>query len=171
MKKTLVIGGTLLLALTLVLSGCGSSTTGQTAPAGNTEENPQAVSGTQAPAPKVITDFQYYKADQLKQDIEKKTPLKIVDIQVEDEYNAHHIQGAIPTYAYPVKTDEEKAKLGKVLPELKSSQDPIVIVCPKGGSGAKNTYQYLVDQGIAESRLFILENGQSGWPYTELLEK
>ncbi|HBW38326.1 MAG TPA: rhodanese-like domain-containing protein [Desulfosporosinus sp.] len=160
----------LTVTLTLVLSGCGSSsTTGQptpTTPATNTASN----STPDSPS-KEIKDFKYYTADQLKQAIEKKTPLQIVDIQVEAEYNAHHIQGVIPTYAYPVKTDEEKAKLAKVLPELKASQDPIVVVCPKGGGGAKSAIQYLADQGIAESRLLILKKGQAGWPYAELLTK
>lgn len=171
MKKNTTVGKTLVLALTvtLVLSGCGSnSTTGQTTPTGASST---PASNTATSSNKVITDFKYYTADQLKQAIEKKTPLKIVDIQVATEYKEHHIQGVIPTYAYPVKTDEDKAKLTKVLPELKASQEPIVIVCPKGGGGAKNTYQYLADQGIAESRLLILENGQAGWPYAELLEK
>jgi len=170
-KKNINIGKTLVLALTLaltlVLSGCGSSSTaGQNAPKSNVEEN-----GASTPTSKVITDFKYYSADQLKQAIENKTPLKIVDIQVEDEFKAHHLQGVIPTYAYPVKTDEDKAKLAKVVPELKDSQNPIVVICPKGGSGAKNTIQYLADQGIEESRLFILEKGQAGWPYADLLAK
>ncbi|OLN33196.1 rhodanese-like domain-containing protein [Desulfosporosinus metallidurans] len=178
MKKNMIVGKTLVLALTvtltLVLSGCGSSsTTGQTTPTttNGTPASNTAANSTSALPGKAITDFKYYTADQLKQAIEKKSPLKIVDIQVEKEYNAHHIQGVIPTYAYPVKTDEEKAKVAKVLPELKASQDPIVVVCPKGAGGAKNTVQYLTDQGISESRLMILENGQAGWPYAKLLAK
>lgn len=168
MKKNLILGKSLVLALTvsltLALSGCGSTpSTPTTTPASNT--------ATDSTPSKEIKDFKFYTADQLKQAIEKKTPLKIVDIQVDAEYKAHHIQGVIPTYAYPVKTEEEKAKLAKIVPELKASQDPIVIVCPKGGGGAKNTVQYFADQGIAESRLLILEKGQAGWPYAELLEK
>lgn len=92
---------------------------------------------------------------------------------MESEYQAHHIQGAVPTYAYPVKTEEEKAKVKvrKVVPELKASQDPIVVICPKGAGGAQNTVNYLASQGIDPSRLFILKNGQGGWPYPELLAK
>jgi len=170
-KKNIIIGKTLIVAvtlsLTLVLTGCGStSSTGQKAPTSNVE-----VKGESTSPSKVITEFKYYTADQLKQAIENKTPLKIVDIQVEDEYKAHHVQGVIPTYAYPVKTDEDKAKLAKIVPELKDSQDPIIVICPKGGGGAKNTIQYLADQGISESRLFILEKGQAGWPYADFLAK
>lgn len=164
MKKISPVVISIVLGLTLVLTGCGSSNTGG-------ENKPAESSQAAQPAPKTIKDFKYYSADQLKEAIEKKTPIQIVDIQVEEEYNAHHIQGVIPTYAYPVKTEEEKAKLAKILPELKASADPIVIVCPAGGGGAERTYQYLYDQGIDESRLFTLEKGQKGWPHTELLEK
>lgn len=171
MKKQSVVLISLTLGLTLALTGCGTSSTSNA----GSESKPAAVSdsATQAnkPVPKVITEFKYYTADQLKQAIESKAPIQIVDIQVENEYKAHHIKGVIPTYAFPVKTDEDKAKLAKVLPQLQSSKDPIVIICPRGASGAKNTYQYLYDQGIDESRLFILEKGQAGWPYSELLEK
>lgn len=164
MKKVLPLAISLVLGLTLILTGCGSSSTGG-------ENKPSESSQTAQPAPKTIKEFKYYSADQLKEAIEKKYSLQIVDIQVEEEYKAHHIQGVIPTYAYPVKTEEEKAKLAKILPELKASTDPIVIVCPAGGGGAERTYQYLYDQGIDESRLYTLENGQKGWPHTDLLEK
>ncbi len=171
MKKQSVVLISLTLGLTLALTGCGTSSTRHA----GSESKPAAVSDSanqaSKPAPKVITEFKYYKADQLKQAIESKAPIQIVDIQVENEYKAHHIKRVIPTYAFPVKTDEDKAKLAKVLPQLQSSKDPIVIICPRGASGAKNTYQYLYDQGIDESRLFILEKGQAGWPYGELLEK
>jgi rhodanese-related sulfurtransferase len=171
MKKQSTLLLTISLGLTLVLAGCGASNTTSE----GVEQKPAAVSDSSSlasqPAPKEIKDFKYYTAAQLKDGIEKKSPMHVVDIQVEAEYKDHHIQGVIPTYAYPAKTDEEKAKLRKVLPQLKDSKDPVVIVCPGGKSGAQNTYQYFYDQGIDESRLFILENGQKGWPYNELLEK
>ncbi|MCB8814886.1 rhodanese-like domain-containing protein [Desulfosporosinus shakirovi] len=171
MKKISTVAISLALGLTLLLTGCGSSTTANKTGEENKPAESIAASQTAQPAPKVIKDWKYYSADQLKEAIEKKSPLQIVDIQVEAEYDAHHIQGVIPTYAYPVKTEEEKAKLAKILPQLKASKDPIVIVCPAGKGGAERTYQYLYDQGIDESRLFTLEKGQSGWPYSELLEK
>lgn len=171
MKKISTVAISLALGLTLVLTGCGSSTTANKTSAENKPAESAAASQTAQPAPKVIKDWKYYSADQLKEAIEKKSPLQIVDIQVEAEYDAHRIKGVIPTYAYPVKTEEEKAKLAKILPQLKASKEPIVIVCPAGKGGAERTYQYLYDQGIDESRLFTLEKGQSGWPYSELLEK
>lgn len=171
MKKISTVAISLALGLALLLTGCGSSTTANKTGEENKPADSAAVSQTAQPAPKVIKDWKYYSADQLKEAIDKKSPVQIVDIQVEAEYKAHHIKGVIPTYAYPVKTDEEKGKLAKILPQLKASKDPIVIVCPAGKGGAERTYQYLYDQGIDESRLFTLEKGQSGWPYSELLEK
>jgi len=44
-----------------------------------------------------------------------------------------------------------------------------VIVCPAGGGGARNTYDFLKSQGVPESRMRILEKGQKGWPYAEMV--
>lgn len=116
------------------------------------------------------TSFKYYTAEETKKAIENEDDIILLDIQVEEEWASHHIDGAIPTHAYPVKTDEEKAKLDTVLDQLEGEQ-PIVIVCPGGAGGAQRTYEYLKTKNIDEKRLFILENGQSNWPYDELLAK
>ncbi len=109
--------------------------------------------------------------EELKNRIQAGTSQCILDIQVEEEFSEHHIRGAVPTYAYPVKTDEEKARLETEVARLKGSDDPVIIVCPRGGGGARRTYEYLLEKGIADDRLFILEKGQAGWPYGDLLEK
>ncbi|NIP26153.1 MAG: rhodanese-like domain-containing protein, partial [Phycisphaerae bacterium] len=41
----------------------------------------------------------------------------------------------------------------------------VVIVCPRGGGGAKRTYDYFKAKGVAEARLTILAGGQKDWPY------
>lgn len=115
-------------------------------------------------------DYNYYTAEQLKKSIETKEDIIILDIQVKEEYDKHHIKGAMPTYAYPVKSDEDKKKLENVLEKLEGSK-PIVIICPKGGGGAENTQKYLTEKKISKDRLYILEKGQAAWPYEELLEK
>lgn len=153
MKKSLYLVGLLAILSVFLIVGCSQETAPQQA------EQPEE------------SEFTYYTAEQLKQSIEANKSITIVDIQVEEEFNQHHIKGAIPTYAYPVKTEEEKVKLDPVLPELKDSENPIIIVCPGGKNGAQRTYQYFLENEIAKDRLFILENGQSGWPYDELLEK
>lgn len=109
--------------------------------------------------------YQYISAADLKEDIAQKESGLIVDIQVKDEFSAHHIEGATATYAYPVKSQTDKEKLSAVVEQAKQSNEQVVIVCPRGGGGAKRTYDYLKDEGIAESRLYILEGGQAKWPY------
>ena len=76
----------------------------------------------------------------------------------------------MPTHAYPVKTSEDESKLAAVLPEL-VGDEPIIVICPGGAGGATRTVDYLTAQGVAPECLFILENGQSKWPYEALLAK
>jgi rhodanese-related sulfurtransferase len=94
-----------------------------------------------------------------------------VDIQIPEEFEKHHFRGAIETNAYPVKTDEEKKKLDRILPIISSSIEDVVIICPRGGGGARNTYEYFKTRGVPESRLYILEKGIEGWPYQEMFVK
>lgn len=117
---------------------------------------------------KMVDDkiFKYYTAEQLQKAVEEKAPIHIVDIQVKEDFDKHYIKGAIETNAYPVKSDEDKAKLEKVMSLLEKDQEDIVIICPRGAGGAMRTYEYLRDEKkIEEQRLFILENGQKGWPF------
>jgi len=115
--------------------------------------------------------YQYMDAQTVKQKLETEAPLSLVDIQVEEEYAQHRIVGALPSYAYPVKTAADRAKLTAISEQLKTSDAPVVIVCPRGGGGAKRAYDYLLTEGIDAKRLFILEQGQHGWPFPELLVK
>jgi len=95
----------------------------------------------------------------------------ILDIQVEENFAGHHIQGAVPTYAYPVKSEADKDRIENEMARLQADDDPIIIVCPRGEGGARRTYDYLLEKGIEEDRLYILEKGQGGWPYEDLLER
>jgi thiosulfate/3-mercaptopyruvate sulfurtransferase len=114
--------------------------------------------------------YNYISASDLETRLASNQPTSVVDIQVEEEFRQHHINGAIPTYAYPVKSDSDRAKLDAAIEQVKDHTDPVVIVCPRGGGGAKRTYDYLLEQSISEERLLILEKGQAGWPYTVLTE-
>jgi rhodanese-related sulfurtransferase len=96
----------------------------------------------------------------LKQRLESANKPMLLDIQVED---------AVATPAYPAKTDAERSKLKPAISKILSSKDDVVIVCPAGGGGARNTYDFLKSQGVPESRMKILEKGQKGWPYKELI--
>lgn len=119
----------------------------------------------------VIEGYQYYKPTLLKNKMESNKEVITLDIQVEEEFKKHHIKGAIPTYAFPVKSAEDQGKLDGTLSQLEESDLDIVIVCPRGKGGAKRTYDYLKQKGISSKRLFILEKGQQGWPYDGFLEK
>lgn len=113
--------------------------------------------------------YNYVAPAEFKSWLETGKKVQIVDIQVPAEFQKQHFQGALETNAYPVKSTEEKQRLDKVLPQLAASQDEVVIICPRGGGGAKNTYDYLEDKGIPVARLKILEKGVEGWPYRDML--
>ena len=114
--------------------------------------------------------YNYISATQLESRLTANQPTNLIDIQVKEEFSEHHIKGAIPTYAYPVKSDTDRAKLDTTIGQISSNSDPVVIVCPRGGGGAKRTYDYLLQQSVSEERLLILEKGQSGWAYSSLTE-
>ena len=111
------------------------------------------------------------KAEDFKKWLEAGKSVIIVDIQPAKEYEQHHFKGSIETNAFPAKTDEERARLDKAIEKAKASKDDVVIVCPRGRSGAQNTYDYMKLKGIEEKRLFILEGGVANWPYKEMFVK
>lgn len=121
--------------------------------------------------PVLAGQYNYISAEKLEQMLRQNAPLTIVDIQVEQEFAASHIKGAQPTYAFPVKTEQEQAKLEAITATLHNSDTPVVIVCPRGGGGAERTFQYLAAKGVETSRLLILEKGQAGWNCPDLTEK
>jgi len=111
------------------------------------------------------------KAEDFKKWLDSGKQVIIVDIQPAKEYEQHHFKGSIETNAFPAKTDEERARLDKAIEKAKASQDDVVIVCPRGRSGAQNTYDYMKSKGIEEKRLYILEGGVANWPYKDLFVK
>lgn len=113
----------------------------------------------------------YVKPDEFKKWIETGKKMIIVDIQPKDEFEDHHFKGSIETNAFPAKTDEEKKRLDSAIEKIKKSKDDVVIICPRGKSGASNTYDYIKSKGVPENRLYILEGGIAGWPYKEMLIK
>jgi rhodanese-related sulfurtransferase len=112
----------------------------------------------------------YIDQDELKPMILQKKDVVIVDIQPAGEFEQHYLKGAIETNAFPTRSADEKQRLDKALPAINASSAPVVIVCPRGKSGAKNTYDYLLTKGIPENRLLILDGGIAEWPYKELLQ-
>ena len=109
--------------------------------------------------------YKYITADELNTRLGAGSPMILIDICPVDQFAKGHIKGAVETNAYPVKTEEEKARLAERLPMLKASADEIIILCPRGGGGAKNTYDFYKANGIDDNRLLILEKGMDKWPF------
>jgi rhodanese-related sulfurtransferase len=133
----------------------------------NTPSNDQT--NTPAEAPKEVV-LQYVTADEVKADIEANKDIIIIDIQPEKDFKKNHIVGAIPTYAYPADTNELKQNLAKEIDTIMASEAPVYVLCPGGKTGANNTVKFYFEQGVPNERLFIIENGQKGWPHKELIE-
>ena len=115
--------------------------------------------------------YNYISPEELRMRIQSGVQQCILDIQVKEEFAEHHIPGAVPTHAYPVKSEADKDRIEREMARLQADEEPIIIVCPRGEGGARRTYDYLLEKGIEEDRLYILEKGQGGWPYEDLLEK
>ncbi len=118
----------------------------------------------------LASDYNYISPEKTKTWIETKTPVTIVDIQVEEEFESHHLPGSIATYAFPVKSDAEKARLNDTVAVSIAKGAPVIVVCPRGGGGAKRCYDYMKSQNVPEDKLLILKGGIAGWPYKDLLE-
>lgn len=118
----------------------------------------------------LASNYNYVSPETVKTWIETRIPVMIVDIQVKEDFEAHRLPGSVATYAYPVKTNVEKTRLDNIVRTSMEKDTPVVIVCPRGGGGAKRCYDYLKSRHLPESRLLILKNGIAGWPYKELLE-
>lgn len=118
----------------------------------------------------LASDYNYISPEKVKTWMETQKPFTIVDIQVTDEFKAHHLPGSTATYAYPVKTDAQRAQIDDAIHTSMEKDTPIVVVCPRGGGGAKRCYDYMKSKNVPEDRLLILEKGMGGWPYKDLVE-
>ncbi|KAF0189365.1 MAG: Rhodanese-related [Desulfobulbaceae bacterium] len=113
--------------------------------------------------------FNYVKADAFKQWMESGKPMVLVDIQTKNEFPLHYFKNSIEANAYPVDTDEQRKMLDSAVTAAKKAGTDVVVICPRGGGGAKKAYDYLKTQGVAEEKLFILEGGVEKWPHKEML--
>ncbi|MCX8084283.1 MAG: rhodanese-like domain-containing protein [Calditerrivibrio sp.] len=118
----------------------------------------------------IFSNYNYVKPEELYNWLKSKKNLFLLDIQPKKEFDEEHIVGAVPTYAFPVKSDVDKKKLDSVIDRLKSTDIPVIIICPKGKAGAENAYNYIKSKGIDEKRLFILKGGMGDWKYDEFSE-
>ena len=120
-------------------------------------------------APALATN--YITPANLKKMLDAKQEVIMVDIQPAADFAKQHLPGSIETNAFPAKSDEEKGRLNKALPVINGSKAQVIVLCPRGKSGAKNSYDYLQSKGVVENRLQILEGGIADWPYGEMFVK
>ncbi len=109
--------------------------------------------------------YRYISAADLQKRLQSKSPMILVDICPVEQFAKGHIPGAIETNAYPVDTEEQRERLAKLLPRIQSSADDVIILCPRGGGGAKKTVDFYTSKGVDPKRLLILEKGMDAWPY------
>ena len=114
--------------------------------------------------------YNYISPEQMKANMLSGTEQLIVDIQVEDAFAKHHLKGSVATFSYPVKAAAERAQIDDAIEMYKETNQPVVVVCPRGKGGAKRCYDYMASQNVPREKLFILEKGMDAWPYQELVE-
>ncbi|MEJ5358582.1 MAG: rhodanese-like domain-containing protein [Desulfobacterales bacterium] len=109
--------------------------------------------------------YNYISAAELQKRLDAREPMILVDICPVEQFAKGHIPGSIETNAYPVDTEEQRSRLARLLPKIQASKDDVIIVCPRGGGGAKKTVDFYKSKGVEEKRLIILEKGMDAWPY------
>lgn len=154
MKRFLLIALSIMMAFALV--GCGGK-------GGDDAAGAPTGGGSTAPV------YNYISADDVKDNLENNVAMVIIDITPEKDFKKGHLPGAIGTFAYPADKEEKTDLLAPYVDQLKATDDPIVIVCPGGQTGAKNTIDYYVSQGVSADNLFILEGGSNNWIYPNML--
>jgi thiosulfate/3-mercaptopyruvate sulfurtransferase len=101
---------------------------------------------------------------EFKQWLEEQRKVMILDVQPAGDFERHHIKGS-------VGTGPDAGRIDALVPTIRESQKDVVIVCPRGGGGARSAHDYLQGKGISAERLFILEGGMQAWPFEEMVEK
>lgn len=119
-------------------------------------------------APGDVTGAQFISPETFRQWLAQDKAL-VVDVQTYNGYLKMHFPGSIPTHAYPVVTPDQKKRVEAIIPAIKKTNKPVVLVCFGGITGAPNARTHLVSKGIPNKRLFILQGGSMGWPWKEML--
>lgn len=117
----------------------------------------------------MFSSFNYLDQETFKEWLTTDKPVIIVDIQVADEFALHHFPNSIETNAFPVKTVEQQKRIDQAVTAYKATGHDVVVVCPRGGGGAKRCYSYLQSQGVPDDKLTILKGGIDKWPYKTML--
>ncbi len=93
----------------------------------------------------------------------EKGLMAIVTTQTEEEYASGHIKEAFPTFARPLIFPWHYSRLDPFLEKVMDTSEDIILICPRGHSGAERPFDYFKREGIAEERMFILKDGQEAF--------
>ena len=126
----------ILLAALLLLSGCGNTTAGETAP---TTEPREA--------------YMNITAEEAKELMDTQENYIILDVRRQDEYDEKHIPGAI---LIPNEEIRERAEA-----EL-TDKDQLILVYCRSGNRSKQASEVLKELGYTYIREF---GGINDWPY------
>ena len=89
-----------------------------------------------------------------------KGEMTVLDIRLKDDFSVGHIAGSLWAPSWPVDTKTAEDTVRKAVnDELKAGEQPVVVVCRAGMAGAKRAISLLKEEGIPESRLYILTGG------------
>ncbi len=109
-------------------------------------------------------------SEELQKIFQQHQPVHLLDIQKKHDFLLHHFFNALATDAYPVKTRTDTAKIEPLLKRLQSTNDPIIIIGPRGTRASQRALTFLIQKGISPERLSILEKGIQRWPAPEILQ-
>ena len=137
MKKSLLMGLMLLLVAGLVI-GC------------NGDEEEEA--------------YNYISTEEFAQRLDdgdvENGEMIMVSSQTEEEWETGYMEDAIATHARPLETDEDFAKLDDALAQIEEGDMDVILICPRGKSGATRPFDHFEENGVDTDRMFILEGGQ-----------
>lgn len=89
--------------------------------------------------------------------------MAIMTSQTPEEYATGHLKAAFATFARPLESDADYAKLDPFLAKVKDTTEDIVIICPRGKSGATRPFDYFKKHGISVDRMYVLKGGQEAF--------
>lgn len=119
--------------------------------------------------------WQYMTCDELFTSLEKNENIIIIDLRkdsmpqdeektgIKDAGYAEggHIKGSLQVPAWPTDTKEREDLLRSsyVMEQVKDNDSSLVFICQSGASGATRAISVMKDEGIDESRMYILQGG------------
>lgn len=115
----------------------------------------------------VAKDYNYISPQDLKVRLDageaENGKMIMISSQTSDEYASGHLAEAIPTYARPLKSEEDYRKLDAVMDQIQTADADIILICPRGKSGATLPFDYFEEKGIDTNRMLILTGGQEAY--------